>query len=119
MVTFAILSDKFKINKIRLYRYVLPETQITMQLITTIYSIVTTENNKMKGASTIIRICDDLRTLTCLLNNTSLIGNKFIRKAATTSSVRFEVFTAVTMKNGVFWDVMPCGSWRNRRFAGT
>jgi hypothetical protein len=23
---------------------------------------------------------------------------------------RFEVFTAVTMKNGVFWDVTPCGS---------
>jgi hypothetical protein len=21
---------------------------------------------------------------------------------------RFEVFTAVTMKNGVFWDVTPC-----------
>jgi hypothetical protein len=25
--------------------------------------------------------------------------------------VRFEVFTAATMKNGVFWDVTPCGSW--------
>jgi hypothetical protein len=25
--------------------------------------------------------------------------------------VRFEVFTAVTMKNGVFWVVTPCGSW--------
>jgi hypothetical protein len=24
--------------------------------------------------------------------------------------VRFEVFTAVTMKNGVFWDVTPRGS---------
>jgi hypothetical protein len=24
--------------------------------------------------------------------------------------VRFEVFTAVTTKNGVFWDVTPCGS---------
>jgi hypothetical protein len=24
-------------------------------------------------------------------------------------TVRFEVFTAVTMKNGVFWDVTPCG----------
>jgi hypothetical protein len=29
--------------------------------------------------------------------------------------VRFEVFTAVTMKNGVFWVVMPCGSCKNRR----
>jgi hypothetical protein len=34
-------------------------------------------------------------------------------------SVRFEVFTAVTMKNGVFWDVTPCGSCKNRRFGGT
>jgi hypothetical protein len=33
--------------------------------------------------------------------------------------VRFEVFTAVTMKNGVFWDVTPCGSCNNRRFGGT
>jgi hypothetical protein len=24
--------------------------------------------------------------------------------------VRFEAFTSVTMKNGVFWDVTPCGS---------
>jgi hypothetical protein len=30
--------------------------------------------------------------------------------------VRFEVFTAVTMKNVVFWDVTPCGSCKNRRF---
>jgi hypothetical protein len=33
--------------------------------------------------------------------------------------VRFEVFTAVTMKNGVFWVVMPCGSCKNRRFGRT
>jgi hypothetical protein len=33
--------------------------------------------------------------------------------------VRFEVFTAVTMKNGVFWDVTPRGSCKNRRFGGT
>jgi hypothetical protein len=32
------------------------------------------------------------------------------------SLVRFEVFTAVTMKNGVFWDVPACGSCKNRRF---
>jgi hypothetical protein len=31
----------------------------------------------------------------------------------------FEVFTAVTMKNGIFWDVTPCGSCKNRRFGGT
>jgi hypothetical protein len=33
--------------------------------------------------------------------------------------VRFEVFTAVTMKNGVFWDVTQCASCKNRRFGGT
>jgi hypothetical protein len=30
--------------------------------------------------------------------------------------VRFEVFTAVTMKNSVFWEVAPCRSCVNRRF---
>jgi hypothetical protein len=30
------------------------------------------------------------------------------------TDVRLEVFTAVTMKNGVFWDVTPCGSCKNR-----
>jgi hypothetical protein len=34
-------------------------------------------------------------------------------------AVRFEVFTAVTMKNGVFWVVTPCGSCKNQRFGGT
>jgi hypothetical protein len=34
-------------------------------------------------------------------------------------TARFEVFTAVTMKNDVFWDVTPCGSCKNRRFGGT
>jgi hypothetical protein len=34
-------------------------------------------------------------------------------------NVRFEVYTAVTMKNRVFWDVTPCGSCKNRSFEGT
>jgi hypothetical protein len=25
----------------------------------------------------------------------------------------------VTIKNGIFWDVMPCGCCKNRRFGGT
>jgi hypothetical protein len=33
--------------------------------------------------------------------------------------VIFEVSMAVTMKNGVFWDVTPCGCCKNRRFGGT
>jgi hypothetical protein len=35
------------------------------------------------------------------------------------NTVRFEVFTAVTVNNGVFWVVKPCGSSKNRRFGGT
>jgi hypothetical protein len=35
------------------------------------------------------------------------------------SDVRFEVFTAVTMKNDVFWDVTQLGPCMNRRFGGT
>jgi hypothetical protein len=33
--------------------------------------------------------------------------------------VRFEAFTAVTMKNVVFWDVALCRSCVNRRFGVT
>jgi hypothetical protein len=35
------------------------------------------------------------------------------------NSVRLEVFTAVTVKNGVLWDVTSCGSRKNRRLGGT
>jgi hypothetical protein len=35
------------------------------------------------------------------------------------ANVRFEVFTAATIKNGVFLDATPCGSCKNRRFGGT
>jgi hypothetical protein len=31
---------------------------------------------------------------------------------------RFKIFMAVTIKNAVFWDVMPCGSCKNQRFGG-
>jgi hypothetical protein len=33
--------------------------------------------------------------------------------------VGFEVFTAVTMKNAVFWDVAACGFIIRRRFGET
>jgi hypothetical protein len=32
--------------------------------------------------------------------------------------VRLEVFTAMAMKNGVFRDVIPCGSCKNQHFGG-
>jgi hypothetical protein len=43
----------------------------------------------------------------------------FLRRITFLLLVRFEVFTAVTMKNGVFWVVTPCGSCKNRGFGGT
>jgi hypothetical protein len=33
--------------------------------------------------------------------------------------VRFEVITAMTMKNAVFWDVALCRYFVSRRFGGT
>jgi hypothetical protein len=48
------------------------------------------------------------------------IGNNFVlHRRYIMSHVIFEVFTAVTMKTGTFWDITPCGSCRNRRFGGT
>jgi hypothetical protein len=48
------------------------------------------------------------------------VGNSLTQRRCTDHNyVRFEVFTAVTMQNGVFWDVTPCGSCKNRRFGGT
>jgi hypothetical protein len=48
-------------------------------------------------------------------------GSDFIvqDKEQLSQNVRFEVFTAVTMKNGVFWDVAPCRSYVNQCFGGT
>jgi hypothetical protein len=33
--------------------------------------------------------------------------------------VRFDVFTAVAMKNADFWNMTPCNSCKNQRFGGT
>jgi hypothetical protein len=38
---------------------------------------------------------------------------RLLRNTNTMTDIRFEVFTAVTMKNGVFWVVTPCGSCKN------
>jgi hypothetical protein len=54
-----------------------------------------------------------------LLSNLTKTARKWNFLKLMMSDVRFEVFMAVTMKNGVFWDVMPCGSCKNRRFGGT
>jgi hypothetical protein len=41
------------------------------------------------------------------------------RTQTTSVLVRFEVLTAVTMKNDVLCDVTPRGSCKHRRFEGT
>jgi hypothetical protein len=33
--------------------------------------------------------------------------------------VKFEVFTSMTMKNAISWDLKPRGSFKNRLFGGT
>jgi hypothetical protein len=40
------------------------------------------------------------------------------RESSRVLVVRCEVFTTLTMKNAVFWDVTPCGSCKNRLFGG-
>jgi hypothetical protein len=56
-----------------------------------------------------VRACASAETIVCV--KTLMAEND--------THVRFEVSTAVTMKNGVFWDVTPCGSCKTRRFGGT
>jgi hypothetical protein len=46
-------------------------------------------------------------------------GQESVAIAKVTYIYTWEVFTAVTMKNGVFWDVTPCGSCKKRNFGGT
>jgi hypothetical protein len=61
----------------------------------------------------------------CNVGRKQRYGNFFVaywKLAYLTTLIRFvrsEVFTAVTMKYAVFWDVTPCGSCKNRRFGGT
>jgi hypothetical protein len=49
----------------------------------------------------------------------AIITSNYLRCVTTRADVRFEVFTAVAMKNGVFWDVTTFGSCKNRSFGGT
>jgi hypothetical protein len=57
-----------------------------------------------------------IRFIWCRYNCTWQSNNSPPRNQHKLFFVRFEVFTAVTMKNAVFWDVAPCRSCVNRRF---
>jgi hypothetical protein len=53
------------------------------------------------------------------ISSVALLGKYFPNSGVqwpTLSIAQDEVFTAVTMNNGVFWDVTPCGPCKNRRF---
>jgi hypothetical protein len=52
-------------------------------------------------------------------SSTSMSYRYFFLRKLCVFCVRFEVFTAVTMKNDVLLDVTPCGSCKNRRFGET
>jgi hypothetical protein len=52
----------------------------------------------------------------------SIVMTVFLSETLTNKEsiyARFEVFTAVTVKNAVFWDVTVCGSCKTRRLRGT
>jgi hypothetical protein len=69
-------------------------------------ALVRTDVSEERGPTIIriTRIGEPGTTLTVISNQRTLHKNKKY-------NVRFEVFTAVTMKNGVFWDVTPWGAW--------
>jgi hypothetical protein len=68
---------------------------------------------------TVLNISHRFSRMTRLDMQCSLSYRKLAYYLVRRTYVRFEVFTAVTMKNGFFWDVPPCGSCMNRGFRGT
>jgi hypothetical protein len=62
---------------------------------------------------------EKLKNITMLKYEERYMINLHINRRHIRHHVRFEVFTAVTMKNGVFWVVTPRVSCKNRRFGGT
>jgi hypothetical protein len=50
------------------------------------------------------------RATICNIPENGTLHNAYFKWGSAVKVVRFEVFTAVTMKNGVFRNVTPCGS---------
>jgi hypothetical protein len=56
----------------------------------------------------------------CFISETiDEFSNRFNIWGSALNIIRFEVFTEVTMKNAIFWDVAPCRCFVNQRFGGT
>jgi hypothetical protein len=60
-----------------------------------------------------------INVLKALVATISMCSLLVIFLSKITPRCKIEVFTAVTMKNGIFWDVTLCGSCKNQRFGGT
>jgi hypothetical protein len=56
----------------------------------------------------------EMRKKTYCLWSQGIIHKEFVPPGHTLQMERY-----VTVENGVFWDVTPCGSCKNRRFGGT
>jgi hypothetical protein len=88
------------------------------------------QNSVMKKIRSIDKGCHKIKILLasvliyfiCLHNfRSSTVNNHkcWAGKELVLNSVRFEVFTAMTMKNAVFWDVELCRYFVNRRYSET
>jgi hypothetical protein len=70
----------------------------------------------MLQISPVLYICSELKcdlptvcsTINCIASGNATKTNKSL-PITEIFHVRFEIFTAVTMRNAVFWDVAPCG----------
>jgi hypothetical protein len=62
---------------------------------------------------------DVLRGKNCKVTFELGIYTNIERMSTKLKHVRFEVSTAVTMMIIIFWEMTPCGSYKNRRFGGS
>jgi hypothetical protein len=81
--------------------------------VSTIYLNITSQatvgSHQAYSLATIL-IYIKLNLVSCATDICQLLGNSCV--------VRLAIFTAVTMKNALFWDVTSCGSCKSRRFGG-
>jgi hypothetical protein len=71
------------------------------------------------GAPTEDRVPDVLSTAHAYTNSSLRVSGPFMCLALILTELCSACNVHMLMKNGVFWDVTPCGSCKNRRFRGT
>jgi hypothetical protein len=95
----------------------------------TLYSLLWFREVISLSQYSLVGMCSNVQNSTVLLragkvrrsgvNFYTISGGCSVTNMKTHDLINFEVLTAVTMKNAVFWDVAPCRSCVNRRFGGT